>query len=139
MLMVWNLDQGSYVGCTYDWHNLRSGRKLILCIPPPIVCVYLIVDLTALRVWKAHGFQMGVFQQRKMCWDELYTFEHIHVVVCSKDMRVILNQIIISQTKIEFREKLSLAFADWKEIGFEVVQSMPETLIHPCCVCRLQG
>jgi hypothetical protein len=64
----------SLVGNTYGWHNHRSGRKLILCIPPPIARVHLTVDSTTLRVSEAHRFQIEVRLKWEMCQPELYTF-----------------------------------------------------------------
>ena len=43
MLIAWKLGQVSLVGCTNDWHNRRSGRKLILHIPPAVAvapCIF---------------------------------------------------------------------------------------------------
>ena len=49
MLIARKIGQVSFVGCTYDWHNRHSGRKLILCNPPRIAHVHLAIDSTALR------------------------------------------------------------------------------------------
>ena len=56
MLFAWKIGQGSLVGCTNDWHNGRSGRKLIVCMPPPVTSVHLNVYLATFRVFKAHWF-----------------------------------------------------------------------------------
>jgi len=67
MLVAQEIDQVGLVGCTYDWHNRRPGRKLILCIPPPITCNHLAVVLTTLRVSKAHQLKIEVHLKWKMC------------------------------------------------------------------------
>ena len=67
MLIALNICQVSLIGCTNDWHNRRSGRNLILCIPPPITRVHIAVYSTALRVCEAHWFKIEVFLTRKMC------------------------------------------------------------------------
>jgi len=72
--------QVSLIRCTYDWHNCRSGRKLILCIPPPVSRVHLTVDSTTLRVSEAHRFHFEVCLKWEMCQEELNTFENIPVV-----------------------------------------------------------
>jgi len=43
MLIPQKIGQMSLLGCTNDWHNCPSGRKLILCIEPPITRVHLTV------------------------------------------------------------------------------------------------
>jgi len=50
MLIAWEIGQVSLVWCTYDWHNRHSGRRLILCIPPPMAGAHLAVDPMTLRV-----------------------------------------------------------------------------------------
>jgi len=79
MLITQKIGQVSLVRCTYDWYNRRSGRKLILCIPPPIARIHLTVDSTTLRVSKAHQFKMKVHLKCKMCQKVLNTFENIPV------------------------------------------------------------
>jgi len=58
MLIAQRIGQVSLVGCTNDWHNGHSSRKLILWIPPPIASVNLAVDLMTLRVSEAHWFKI---------------------------------------------------------------------------------
>ena len=79
MLSSQKIGQVSLVRCTYDWHNRRSGRKLILFIPPPIVCIHLAVDWMAFRVSEVHQFKMKVRLKWEMCQKELDTFENIPV------------------------------------------------------------
>jgi hypothetical protein len=79
MLIARKIGQVSLVGCTYDWHNRRSERKLILCIPPPIARVHLAVDSMTLRVSEAHRFKIEVLLNWEMWQQELYTFENIPV------------------------------------------------------------
>ena len=67
VLGVRNIGQVSLVGCTYDWYNCCSGRKLILCIPPAVTSVHLAVDLTTLRVSEAHRFKMELCLNWEMC------------------------------------------------------------------------
>ena len=43
MLVARRIGQVGIVGCTNDWHNSRSSRKLILRITPPIACAHLAV------------------------------------------------------------------------------------------------
>jgi len=80
MLVAQKIGQGSLVGFTYDCHNCRCGRKLILCIPPPITRVHLAVDSTTLRVSQAHRFQIGVRLKWETCQKKLDSLENIPVV-----------------------------------------------------------
>jgi hypothetical protein len=80
MQITRKIGQGSLVGCTYDWHNRRSGSMLILCIPPPIARIHLAVDLSALRVIVAHWFKIEVPLKWEICQQDLDTFENIPVV-----------------------------------------------------------
>jgi len=80
MLIAQKNGQLSLVGCTYDWHNCRSGRKLILCIPPPIAHVHLAVDSTPVKVSEGHRFEIEVRLKWEMYQKELDTFENIPVV-----------------------------------------------------------
>jgi len=77
MLISRKIGQVSLVGCTNDWHHRRSGRMLILCIPPPISRVHLAVDSMTLRVSEAHWFRIEVRLIWEMCQKELDTFENI--------------------------------------------------------------
>jgi hypothetical protein len=43
MLVVQNIGHLDLIGCTNDWHNWSSIRKLILHIPQPIACLRLAV------------------------------------------------------------------------------------------------
>jgi len=79
MLIARKIGQVSLVRCTNDWHNRRSGRKLILCIPLPIARVHLAVDLTTLTVSEAHQFKIVVHLKWEMCPKELDIFENITV------------------------------------------------------------
>jgi hypothetical protein len=67
MLIARKFTEVSLVGCTNDWHNCRSGRKLILRIPPPIARVHLAVDSTTLRDSEAHQLEIDLCLKRKMC------------------------------------------------------------------------
>ena len=58
MLIARKISQVGPVGCTNDWHNSRSSRKMILCIPPQIACVHLAVYSATFRVWKAHRLKI---------------------------------------------------------------------------------
>jgi len=60
MFVVQKIGQLSFVGCTYDWHNHRSGRKMILCITPPIARDPVAVRSTTLRVSEAHQSKIKV-------------------------------------------------------------------------------
>jgi hypothetical protein len=80
MLIVRNISQVSLVGSTYDWHNCRSSRTSILCIPPPIARVHPAVDLSALRVSEANHVTLEVRQKWKICQKELDTFQNIPAV-----------------------------------------------------------
>jgi len=79
-LIARKIDQLSLVGYTNDWQKRCSGRKLILFIPPPIACVHLAIDSSALIVSEAHQFEIEVCLTRKMYQEELDTFEDIPVV-----------------------------------------------------------
>ena len=79
MLITRKICQVSLVGCTYDWHNRRSGVQLILCIQPPITCVHLAVDSMTLRVSEAHWYKIEVSLKWEMFQQELDTFENIPV------------------------------------------------------------
>ena len=80
MLIARKIGQVSLVGCTYDWHNCRSGRKLSLHIPPPIAGVHLTEYLAIVRVCKVHRLKIEVHMRWEMCQQELDTFENIPVV-----------------------------------------------------------
>jgi hypothetical protein len=80
MLIIQKLGQVSLVGCRNDWHNHRSGRKLILHIPVPIACVYPAVYSAIFQACEVHQFKIEVCLQLEMCQKELYTFENIPVV-----------------------------------------------------------
>jgi len=67
MLVVRKIGQVGPVGCTNDWHNCHSSRKLILHIPPPITYVHLTEYLATFRVWKAHRFEIEVRLKWEMC------------------------------------------------------------------------
>ena len=86
MMIARKIGQMSLVGCTNDCHNRCPGRKLILCIPPPIALDHLAVDSTTLRVSEAHQFKIEVHLKWEMCQKELDTFETIPVESCSKDV-----------------------------------------------------
>jgi len=107
ILVARKIDQVGHVGCTNDWHNRRSSRKLILHSPPPIACDRLAVYYVTFRVCKAHRFKIEVRLKWEMCQKELYTFENIPVVECSEDVRMIFNPTIIAKPEIESREELS--------------------------------
>jgi len=77
MLIARKIGPLSLVGCTYDWHKRRSGRKLILCIRPPIARIHLTVDLRAVRVSEVHRFKIEVRLKWEMCQKELDTCENI--------------------------------------------------------------
>jgi hypothetical protein len=70
----------SHFRCPYDWHNCRSGRKLILVIPQPMSRVHLAVDSTTLGVSQAHRVKIEVRLKWEMCQKELDTFENIPVL-----------------------------------------------------------
>jgi len=80
MLIDWEIGQVSLVGCTYDWHNHHSGRKLILCIPLPIARIEFAVDSTALIVSEVHRCIIQVHLKWEMLQNKLGTFENIPVV-----------------------------------------------------------
>jgi hypothetical protein len=80
ILILRNISQVGLVSYKYDWHNLRSSRKLILSMPPPIACVHIAVDSTDLIVRKGHQFKIEVHLKWEMCQNELDTFENIPVV-----------------------------------------------------------
>jgi len=67
MLIVRKIGQVSFVGCTHDSHNRRSGRKLILYIPPPITHDHLAVDSMTLWVSEVHRFKFEVCLKWEMC------------------------------------------------------------------------
>jgi len=80
MLIAWKIGQVSLVGCPNDWHNRRSGRQVILRIPPPLTGVRLTVYSATFRVCEAHRFKIQVRLKWEMCQQELDTFENIPVV-----------------------------------------------------------
>jgi len=80
ILIAWKISQVSLVRCTYDWHNRRSGRKLILCIPRLIARIYVSVDSTALIVSDTHRFKIEMRLNWEMYQKELDTFPNIPVV-----------------------------------------------------------
>ena len=79
MLITQKMGQMSLVGCTYDCHKCRSWRTLIMCILPPITCIYLAADSTTLRVSKAPWFRIVVWVKRMMWKEEVYAFGNIPV------------------------------------------------------------
>jgi len=80
MLIARIISQLILVGCTYDWPNRRSCKKLILCIPPPMTRVYLAVDSITFRVSEGHRFEIEVRMKWEICHKEMDTFENIPVV-----------------------------------------------------------
>ena len=80
MLIARKVGQVSAVGCTNDWHNCRSGRKLILRLQPTIAGVHLAVYSAIFRVCEANQFQNEVHLKWEMCQKELDTIENIPVV-----------------------------------------------------------
>jgi hypothetical protein len=80
LVIAKEIGQVSPVGCTNDWHNCRSSRMLIVCIPPPIAHVHLAVDSTTLKVSEAHWFINEPRLKWAMCQKEPDTFENIPVV-----------------------------------------------------------
>jgi len=79
MLIVRKIGQLSLVGGTYDWHDRRSGRELILYIPLPIARVHLAVDSTTLGVSEVHQFKIGVLLKWETCQKALDAFDNIPV------------------------------------------------------------
>jgi len=67
MLIARKPGQVSLVGCTYDWHNRHSGRKLILCIPPHVTHVHHTVTSTTQSVSHAQQFKIEVSLKWEMC------------------------------------------------------------------------
>jgi hypothetical protein len=67
ILIARKIGEVSLVGCTYDWYNRRSSRKLILCIAPPVALIHPAVDSMTLRVSKAHRFKIEVCLKWEMC------------------------------------------------------------------------
>jgi len=80
MLIMRKIGQVSLVGCTNDWHNCRSSRKLILRLTQPIARVHLAVYSVIFRICQAHRFKIEVRLKWDMCEKELNTFENIPVV-----------------------------------------------------------
>jgi len=80
MLVARKFGQVGLVGLTNHWHNRRSSRKLMLCIPPQITSVHLAVCSATFQVCKAHPFKIEVSLMWEMCQIELYTFGNIPVV-----------------------------------------------------------
>ena len=86
MLVARKIGLVSLAGCTYHWYNRWSGRKLILCIPPPIALVLLVVDFRPIRASEAPRFKIEVRLKWEMCQKELDKFGNIAVGQCSEDM-----------------------------------------------------
>jgi len=107
MLVSQTIGQVGLGRCTTDWHNRPFNRKLMLRIPPPIACVQLTVYSVTFWVCKVHQFKIEVCLKWERCQKRLYTFESIHVVQCSEDVRMIFNPTIVPKPEIEFREELS--------------------------------
>jgi hypothetical protein len=80
ILVARKIRQVALAGCTNDWHNRRSSRKLILRIPPSITIIHLGVYSVTFQVCKAYRFNMQVHRKWEMCKTELYTIENIPVV-----------------------------------------------------------
>jgi len=53
-----------------------------------------------LKVSKVHRFNIQVRLKLEMCLEELDTFEKIPVVLCSEDMWVFFNPIIIARLEM---------------------------------------
>jgi hypothetical protein len=79
MLIARKTGHLSLVGSTHDWHNCCSGRKLSLCIPPPIARVVPPEDATILRGREGHRFKIEVRLKWEMWQMELGKFENIPV------------------------------------------------------------
>jgi len=58
MLITWNICQVSLVGCTNNWHNGRSSRKLILRMTPQIAHFHFASDWATFRVSKVEQCNM---------------------------------------------------------------------------------
>jgi hypothetical protein len=80
MMIARKLCQMDLVGSTNDGHSCHSGRNSILCISPLMAQVHLTVDSTTLRVWEAQRFEIEVCLKRKICYEQLDTFENNPVV-----------------------------------------------------------
>jgi hypothetical protein len=70
----------SLVRCTYDWHNCRSSRKLILCIPPAITHANVTEDLMTITFRKEHLFKIEAYLKWGICQRELDTLDTISIV-----------------------------------------------------------
>jgi len=84
---------------TNDWQYPPFSRKLICCIPPPVSHAHCAVNAIILEVSKEHQFEIVVCLKWEMYTNQLYTFENVHAVLCSKDKWVIFNSIIITKPK----------------------------------------
>jgi len=80
MLVAQTIGQVGLVGCTNNWHNRHSGRKLIMPIPASIVHVDLAVYSATFRVYKVNCCKIGVRLKSVMSHKELDSFENIPVV-----------------------------------------------------------
>jgi len=80
MLIARKIGEVSLVRCTNDWHKCRSSRKLIPCIPPPVMDVQLTIYCATFWVCEAPRFKIKVLLKCEMCQIELYIFENILVV-----------------------------------------------------------
>jgi len=80
MLVARNIGPVSLVRSTKNWHNRRSGRKLILRIPPPTTSGHLAVYLANFRASKTLQFEIEVHLRWGMSQMELDTFQNIPVL-----------------------------------------------------------
>jgi len=80
MLVAWAIGVLCHVGCTDCLPNCRTGRKLILRIPPPVTRIHLAVYWATCQVCEVHQFKIEVCLKWEMCQKELYSFQYIPVV-----------------------------------------------------------
>jgi hypothetical protein len=104
---------------------------LILYIPQRIIRVHPAVHSMTLSVSEAHFCRIEVCLKRKMCLEQLDTFDNIALGQCFKDIWVIFNATIIAEAKIAFREEFSQGICRLEALDLEVDQSTPEMLIYP--------
>jgi len=103
MLIAWIIWKVSLIRFVEDWHNHCPGRKLILCILPPIGYIWFAGYSITVLVSEQHRFTIVVFLKWGSCQQELDTFKCIPEEWYSVQMWILFHPIVITELKSEAR------------------------------------
>jgi hypothetical protein len=122
----------SHLGCTYNWQNHHSGRKLILHNVPSVIVDDLTVYSLSFRLCEVHLFKIGEQLKLDISQMELNTCETIWVVKISDNRQTIVNPNNIAEPEVNFRVEFSHCICRLKWVDCEVIQSTRLMLIVQC-------